>query len=93
MFVRTGDYREHVGNDSALSTYYTFTPRPLVEGNFYSVTDDLVALLTDTHRTLGFLNGIAVSTSDIETLTDLLLVREICFSKMISMQYDVLHKI
>jgi hypothetical protein len=83
MFVHTGDYMEHIGDDALRSTYYTFTPRPLAEGDFYVMDDALAATLTETHRTLGFLDGMASFFPDKEILSSLILLRESCFSKMI----------
>jgi hypothetical protein len=83
VFVNTGDYVEHASDDILRSTYYTFIPRPLTEGNFYTMTDDLAALLADTHRSLGFLDGLLSIAPDSEFLAELLLMQESCFSKMI----------
>lgn len=83
MFVHTGDYVEYTTDDISRSTYYTFTPRPLMEGNFYIMDDALAALLTETHRTLGILEGMLHSLPDKELFADLMLLRESCFSKLI----------
>jgi hypothetical protein len=83
MFVHTGDYFEHTSNDTLRSTYYTFTPVPLMEGSFYSMNDELSALLTDAYRSLGVLEGMAEFIPDKEILSNLMLLRESSFSKMI----------
>ena len=83
MFVHTGDYVEHTSDDALRSTYYTFTPLPLQEGNFYTMDDSLAASLSETHRTLGVLKGILHSLPDKEAFMDLMLFRESCFSKMV----------
>ena len=83
MFVHTGDYLEHTGNDILRSTYYTFTPRPLMDGSFYTMDDSLSTLLSDAHRAFGFLEGLIYCIPDKETLADLILLKEICFSKSI----------
>jgi len=83
MFVHTGDYIEHIRDDALRSTYYTFTPLPLVGGNFYTMDSTLAASLAKAHRALGFLEGIIALTSDSELLADFFLLRESCFSKMI----------
>ena len=83
MFVHTGDYVEHTSEDALRSTYYTFTPRPLMTGNFHMMTDDIATLLADAHRALGFLNGILSFTPNSELVAELLLLQESCFSKMI----------
>jgi|GEM_PF-1931306 len=76
MFVHTGDYVEHTSDDALRSTYYTFTPLPLQEGNFYTMDDSLAASLSETHRTLGVLKGILHSLPDKEAFMDLMLFRE-----------------
>ncbi len=83
MFVQTGNYTEHNNNDLRRSSYYTFTPRPLMGESFYAMSDELAMALTDTHRALGILEGMAYLLSDAEALYDLMLFRESCFSKMI----------
>ena len=83
MFINTGDYVEHIRDDVLRSSYYTFTPLPLMEGSFYSMNDALAESLADVHRILGFLEGMISVIPDTEALADLLLFRESCFSKMI----------
>lgn len=83
MFVHTGDYVRHINDDVSHSTYYTFTPCPLLEGNFYTMDDALATLLSEAHHPLGILEAITLSLSDSGCLTRLMLLRESCFSKMI----------
>ncbi|MCL2568507.1 MAG: Fic family protein [Oscillospiraceae bacterium] len=83
MFVHTGDYVEQRRDDAMRSAYYTFTPLPLAKGTFHTIDDGLAVLLTKTHRSLGVLEGITASTTIRDTLADLTLLRESCFSKMI----------
>jgi hypothetical protein len=83
MFVHTGDYMEHTRNNAMRSTYYTFTPVPLMDGSFYTMNDDLAALLTEAHRLLGVLEGMASFHPDKEIFHNWMLFRESCFSRMI----------
>jgi len=83
MFVNTGDYIEQVADSAVRSTYYTFTPRPLMEGSFYTMNDDLALLLAETHRALGILEGMAYFSHDRKDLANLILLRESAFSRMI----------
>lgn len=83
MFVHTGDYVRHINDDVLHSIYYTFTPCPLLEGNFYTMDDALATLLSEAHRALGILEGITLSLSDSGCFARLMLLRESCFSKMI----------
>jgi Fic family protein len=83
MLVHTGDYVEHVSSDITSSTYYTFTPLPLMMGVFHVMNDDLALLLAETHRLLGVLEGMAYLALDRDALVELFLIRESCFSKII----------
>jgi len=90
MFVHTGDYVEHVSNDALQSTYYTFTPCPLLHGDFYIMDDDLAALLASAHRTIGMLEGMTFSISDKELFRQIMMFRECCYSKAIdSPDFDI----
>jgi len=83
MSVYTGDYIEHIRDDALQSTYYTFTPRPLMSGNFYTTNDNLAALLADTYRVLGILEGMEIFVPEKELWANLTMLQESCFSKMI----------
>jgi len=83
MFIHTGDYIEQVGNDLTRSTYYTFTPRPLMDGGFYTLDDDSASLLTETHRTIGILEGVLLTSPERVMFSELMLLKESCFTKMI----------
>ena len=83
MFVNTGDYLEQKSNSKTPSTYYTFTPRLLMSGNFYKMDDELASLLSKTHRTLGVLEGLTFLLPDKEALLNLTLFKEAYFSKAI----------
>lgn len=83
MFIHTGDYIEQVSNDFSHSTYYTFTPRLLMDGGFYAMGDDLATLLASAHRTIGILEGILLAFPESESFSELMLLKESCFNKMI----------
>ena len=54
----TGDYIEHIDSTTNNFKYYTFAPRPLMNGNMYQMDDELATLLTEAHRNIGFLEGL-----------------------------------
>lgn len=83
MSVYTGDYVRQISSRVPQLTYFTFTPFPLMEGNFYTMDDKLAALLSNTHRILGMLEGMAYHFSDKEQFATCMLLRESYFSKMI----------
>lgn len=83
MSVYTGDYVRQISSCVLKLTYFTFTPLPLMEGNFYTMDDELAALLSNTHRILGMLEGMAYHFSDKEQFATCMLLRESYFSKMI----------
>ena len=83
MFVSTGNYVEHRSDSASRSVYYTFTPRPLMEGSFYSLDDELSHLLVAAHRSLGMLEGMSLYLTDKEILQELLLLKEIHYSRII----------
>ena len=55
MIPYTGDYIEHIDDNTDNFKYYTFTPRPLMNGYMYKMDDELSALLIEAHRNIGFL--------------------------------------
>lgn len=83
MFMITGDYVEHKSDSASRSVYYTFTPRPLMEGSFYLLDDELSHLLVAAHRTLGMLEGMSLYLADKEILQELLLLKESYYSRRI----------
>lgn len=83
MSVYTGDYLRQISSCVPKLTYFTFTPLPLMEGNFYTMDNELAALLSNTHRILGMLEGTAYALSDKEAFATCMLLRESYFSKMI----------
>ena len=58
MHPYTGDYIEHIDSTTNNFKYYTFAPRPLMNGNMYQMDDELATLLTEAHRNIGFLEGL-----------------------------------
>lgn len=68
---------------SASASMYTFTPRPLMDGGFYTMTDDLASLLAAAHRNIGTLEGTLLPLKDNESLTELMMLKESRFNKMI----------
>lgn len=83
MSVYTGDYVRQISSGVPKLTYFTFTPLPLMEGNFYTMDNELATLLSNTHRILGMLEGTAYAFSDKEAFATCMLLRESYFSKMI----------
>ncbi|MCL2842210.1 MAG: Fic family protein [Oscillospiraceae bacterium] len=68
--------------------FYTFTPRPLVDGNFFEMGDELSAMLTMTHRQLGVLEGMVKLIPDSKIIRDLIVLRECHYSRLIDYEGD-----
>lgn len=83
MFPYTGEYEEHTRKGSRDFTFYTFTPRPLCDGGFFSMDEELAALLAETHRNLGILEGAVKYMPDSETIRYLMLLQECYYSRQI----------
>lgn len=83
MIPYTGKYIGHKENGQSGFTYYSFTPTPLISGNFYTMDDELITLLNDTHQKLGFLEGIIQYAPNIDSFRELMLFKECVYSKMI----------
>jgi len=58
MLSYTGGYIEHIDDKINDFKYYTFTPRPLMHGDMYTINDKLSALLSKAHRNIRFLEGL-----------------------------------
>ncbi len=86
MSVYTGEYFKHVSDDAFRAVYYTFTPNPLFDGDYYSLDEEICALLVETHRALGVLEGMAMFITDVEILKELMLLQECFYSRQID--YD-----
>ena len=76
MLPYTGDYTEHIDSTTNNFKYYTFTPRPLMNGNMYQMDDELAALLTEAHRNIGFLEGLIKFAPNRDSFTELMLLKE-----------------
>ena len=83
MLPYTGDYTEHIDSTTNNFKYYTFTPRPLMNGNMYQMDDELAALLTEAHRNIGFLEGLIKFAPNRDSFTELMLLKECTYSRMI----------
>ena len=83
MLPYTGDYTEHIDSTTNNFKYYTFTPRPLMNGNMYQMDDELTALLTEAHRNIGFLEGLIKFAPNRDSFTELMLLKECTYSRMI----------
>lgn len=54
-----------------------------MSGDFYTMDDELIALLNDTHQNLGFLEGIIQYAPNNVSFRELMLFKECVYSKMI----------
>lgn len=86
MLPYTGDYTEHIDPEKPSLTFYSFTPRPLMRGHMYQMDDELAALLIETHRNIGFLEGLVKYAPNKEAFAELMLLKECTYSRMID--YD-----
>ncbi len=83
MIPYTGEYIGYKENDQSGFTYYSFTPASLMAGNFYTIDDELIALLNDTYQKLGFLDGVIQYAPNKNSFRELMLFKECVYSKMI----------
>ena len=88
MLPYTGDYIEHIDDNIDDFKYYTFTPRPLMYGDMYKMDDELSALLIEAHRNIGFLEGLLKYAPNKDAFSELMLLKECTYSRMID--YDTL---
>ena len=79
----TGKYSEHIRNNRWKSVYYTFTPRPLKDNNFYKIDDELASILSVANRVLGILDGMIIYMPDRHNLQELMLLKESYYSRLI----------
>lgn len=86
MFPYTGDYIEHIEGDKNNFKYYTFTPRPLMNGDMFKMDDELIALLIEAHHNIGFLEGLVKYAPNKDAFGELMLLKECAYSRMID--YD-----
>ena len=80
MIPYTGEYIGHKENNQLGFIYYSFTPAPLMAGNFYTIDDELIALLNDTYQKLGFLEGIIRYAPNKNAFRELILFKECVYS-------------
>ena len=83
MFPYTGDYIEHIKGDENNFKYYTFTPRPLMNGDMFKMDDELTALLIEAHHNIGFLEGLVKYAPNKDAFGELMLLKECVYSRMI----------
>ena len=83
MNARTGDYTRHINDDILKTYYFTFKPRPLLDGSFYAFDEELVARLTEAHRILGALSGVVSVMPGREHFAEIMCLKESCCSRMI----------
>ena len=57
-------------------SFYTFTPRPLMDGDFFELDEELLAMLTVTYRKLGILEGMIKLIPDIEIIRNLMILEQ-----------------
>lgn len=86
MFPYTGDYIEHIEKNINNFKYYTFTPRPLMLGDMYKMDNELLSLLIEAHRNIGFLTGLLKYAPNRVIFNELVLLKECAYSRMID--YD-----
>lgn len=86
MFTYTGDYIEHIDDNKSDFKYYTFAPRPLMYGDMYKIDNKLCSLLIETHRNIGFLEGLQKYAPNKDAFSELMLLKECAHSLMID--YD-----
>ena len=86
MIPYTGDYIEHIDDSINNFKYYTFTPRPLMQGDMYKMDDELSALLIEAHRNIGFLKGLLKYAPNKDAFSELMLLKECTYSLMVD--YD-----
>ena len=83
MNARTGDYTRHINDDILKTYYFTFKPRPLLDGSFYAFDEELVARLTEAHRILGALSGVFSVMPGREHFAEIMCLKESCCSRII----------
>lgn len=83
MLPYTGDYIEHIEVGKNSFKFYSFTPRPLMRGDMYQMDDELAALLIESNRNIGFLEGLAKFAPNKDTFAELMLLKECTYSRMI----------
>lgn len=88
VFQFTGEYEKYVPNKAGEFSFYTFTPRPLMSGDFFVVDEELSATLAKAHRELGILEGTVKHLPDRDIICDLMIAKECYFSRLIDYKDD-----
>lgn len=84
MFPYTGEFREKIIQDGRKRYRSTsFTPRPLMEGGFFEMDNELAMLLISAHRSLGILDGMVKYIPNREVIRDLMILKECYYSRLI----------
>lgn len=83
MSEYTGEYLKHGGEGTGEAVYYSFVPRPLMDGNFYTIDEELASLLAQAHGALGTLDGMISYMRDKESLEEIMLTKECIYSMQI----------
>ncbi|MDL2327899.1 Fic family protein [Ruminococcaceae bacterium OttesenSCG-928-A11] len=84
MFPYTGEFREKIIQDGRKHYRSTsFTPRPLMEGGFFEMDDELALLLISAHCSLGILDGMVKYMPNREVIRDLMILKECYYSRLI----------
>ena len=91
MYQSPGNYTKHTESEKTDFVYYTFIPRPLAEGNFFQIDDELSDLLIEAYHTLGVLEGLAKHAPNRTSFAELSLFMECCYSRLIDYQTPLLY--
>jgi Fic family protein len=83
MPVYTGEYFEHPTDGASRGIYYSFLPKHLVDGSFYTADEELFSLLIEAHRALGILEGMVVNMPDSDVLLESAALKECHYSRLI----------
>ena len=83
MSQNSGDYRLQTRKGKTEFAYYTFTPRPLMKGNFFEIDNELTDIFVTTYHTLGILEGMVKYVPNRESFTESSLLMECCYSRLI----------
>lgn len=93
MIPYTGDYIEHIDDRRSHIQYYTFTPRPLMQGNMFRMDDELASLLADAYQNIGFLEGVLMYAPNKDAWRKLMVLKECTYSRMIDYNDAVFQKV
>ena len=94
MFPYTGEFREKIiqdGREHYRST--SFTPRRLMEGDFFAMDDELAMLLVSAHRSLGILDGMIKYMPNREIIRDLMILKECYYSRLVDYNEPSLYEV